>query len=246
MVQCCVPSWVIPGSVAANAAFLRGKAHAVMLCAFEHAPLLPVELPETPSNLHWHVHLPTDLPWTQGGRSAGAAACCIMDQARRLVNAHSLAVLHPPHGFSLELSAVLLQDFRAEWESHGWPAHSLLLENQPDAGLESLLTLAEAAPLDLCLDVAHLALSGDLTHGMLHRLPRDQVRQIRMMHWAAPRNGKDAHAPLTQFTRPWLDVCRELAVAFPHAVDVLEVFDWPGVLASWDRLRTWKSGNSPS
>ena len=227
------PSWVMPGSVAENAVFLRNKVRGVMLCAFEHAPRLPVELPETRGDLHWHVHLPTDLPWEAGGEAAGRAACRIMRQTKHLHDKATLAVLHPPRA----PAAAPLKDFLRVWRAEGLPGETLILENLPETELDALITLTEIMRIGICLDVAHLALSGNMKHAAANR---NRLEAVRMVHWSAPENGRDAHAPLTAYPVRDQIVCRELARQFPHAADVIEIFDWPGVRASWELLRAWR------
>ena len=98
-----VPSWVIPGEIADNARFVSGRAAEVGLCFFETEACLaygeadlPVDLAGLP--LSWHVHLPVDLPWGEGGGRAAEVALRLMDKtdflgARR-------AVLHLPDGLA--------------------------------------------------------------------------------------------------------------------------------------------------
>ncbi len=234
MLPVCVPSWVIPGNVAENAAFLRGRVRSVMLCAFEHAPRLPTVLPETSCGLSWHVHLPVDLPWESGGQAAGLAACRVMEQARHLCDEATMAVLHPPRPDARPG----LEAFLRVWEAYGLDRRSLLLENLPETDLEALITLTRAAHIGVCLDVAHLALSGKLAHAPAKR---DMLDAVRMIHWSAPRGGRDVHAPLTGHDDNGLRLCRLWAERLPHALDVIEVFDWQGVSASWELLRDWRN-----
>ena len=226
------PSWVIPGSASDNADFLRGKVTGIMLCCFEHAPRLPAELPQEPCDLQWHVHLPTDLPWEQGGGVCAQAACAIMDTAAHLLNAHSRAILHPPPG------PALLADFVRVWQRAGYALHSLLLENVPEARTGLPGFVAACPDLRLCLDAAHLVLSAPaaraewLAAGALHR--------VDMVHWSAPAAGRDAHAPLTELDADAKKLYRHIAECTSAAVDTLELFDWSGIPASWDILRAWR------
>ena len=237
-----VPSWVIPGSPAVNAAFLRGRAQGIMLCSFEHAPLLPVELPASSFDLCWHIHLPVDLPWKQDGATAGAAACRIMAGAAHLLCASSRVILHQPPQPSF------LTGFLRVWNEAGLDNSTLLLENLPDLTPDSAKKSAEkiisaSHGLRLCLDVAHLALSRSpaLTEQAVEAL----ARQTDMIHWSAPGStGKDAHAPLTALDASLRKLYGYIAKSMPDALDVIEVFDWEGVSASWDLLRSWRRGGT--
>src|SRR5574344_135891 len=94
-----VPSCVIPAHIPENAAFLTGKVREVGLCFFESASclaygpdVLPAALAELP--LPWHVHLPLDLPWQDGGLRAAETACRLLEKIAYLSPCG--AVLHPP------------------------------------------------------------------------------------------------------------------------------------------------------
>lgn len=234
MLPVCAPSWVIAGSLAENAAFLEGNVYSAMACLFEHAPALPNPLPSAPGRLLWHVHLPTDLPWNEGGSQAGIRACSVMDSMRHLLQPESMAVLHAPP--SLEA----LQHFMREWANAGWKAKQLVLENIPEADVFALPPLCEKTGAGLCLDAAHLALFGNLSHAVGDSA---LLARVRMVHWSAPIGRHDAHAPLDQLAAEHLPTYRMLAQHSTNSVDVLEIFDWQGLLASWDTLRTWRNGH---
>jgi hypothetical protein len=61
-----------------------------------------------------------------------------------------------------------------------------------------------------------------------------------MIHWSAPCGDRDAHAPLTDLDAGRKKLYRHIAESMPRALDVIEVFDWDGVLASWEALRDWR------
>ncbi len=67
------PSWVMPGTVATNCAFLATRVDEVGLLFFEHQSALaygPEDLPPSLAELPltWHVHLPLDLPMHRAGK----------------------------------------------------------------------------------------------------------------------------------------------------------------------------------
>ncbi|MDO5484253.1 MAG: hypothetical protein Q4F27_05035, partial [Desulfovibrionaceae bacterium] len=74
------PSFVLPGTVAENAAFLAGKVDEVALCLFEAQACLAYTAADMPAALadlplRWHVHLPVDLPWpTTAGKAEARRA----------------------------------------------------------------------------------------------------------------------------------------------------------------------------
>lgn len=94
------PSFVIPAHIPENAAFLTGKVREVGLCFFESASclaygpeILPAALAELP--LRWHVHLPLDLLWEDGGTHAADTASRLLEKIQHLSPCR--AVLHPPY-----------------------------------------------------------------------------------------------------------------------------------------------------
>jgi hypothetical protein len=102
------PSWVRPGTLAENCAWLAGKVHEAGLLFLESRACLAYgdeDLPPWLSSLplRWHVHLPLDLPWAAGAAGAGEAAgperaaeicLALMDKLDFL--GVRQAVLHPP------------------------------------------------------------------------------------------------------------------------------------------------------
>jgi hypothetical protein len=220
----------MPGSIADNASFLGGRVRGVMACLFEHAPKLPNRLPASRHALAWHVHLPTDLPWDDG-TAAGERACAAMETVRHLADGATLAVLHHPP------SLRCLEAFMRPWKAAGWKAEQLLLENVPEADMAALPSWCDRVGAGLCLDVSHLALFGNLTHAVHDST---LLARIRMVHWSAPRGGKDAHAPLGEIAAELVPACRLLAETVRDCVDVIEVFNWQSLQDSWDTLRAWK------
>lgn len=226
------PSFVLPGTVAENARFLAGRVEEVGLCCFETAGCLaytaadlPPELAELP--LRWHVHLPVDLPWGDGGEAAAGAALAVFGRVAYL--SPHLAVLHPPADLPRDAARKALAAFARRWRAGGAPP--LLLENIRGCQLTGLgLAFLEGEGLGVCLDVGHL-----LGYAQAELLASELPERARLIHWSAPgpQPGKDRHLPLPALTAGQRAVARGLLRRIsPEAVHLLEIFDWPGVKAS--------------
>jgi hypothetical protein len=236
----------VPGSAAANVAFLSGRVRGVMLCCLESSPRLPSPCPDPDAfgpQLDWHLHLPVDLPWEQGPQAAAAVALRVAaatDRLPRAAGSRPSAVLHLPPDIRL------LPEFERIWNSCA--SMRLLLENTPEAFFPEFSAAPPGqAPAGLCLDVAHLVL-----FCARHRLrparlcPPERLAALEMLHWSAPCNGRDAHAPLTQLDGEGKTLYRSLAQQTDGKLDVLEIFDWQGLAASWAVLRGWRKGQGDS
>ena len=230
MTDIAAPSFVMAGTVADNAAFLAGKVGEVGLCFFEGASCLaygeadmPPALARLP--LRWHVHLPVDLPWGQGGAAAARMARAVYDKAAYL--APHCAVLHPPVDFSLEEQGALLREFALVWGN----ACPLALENI-EHGDFSLLAPDAVCDFCFCLDVGHLLAFGQ------ERILKQKtlMERVRLVHWSAPGDG-DRHLPLTALTPSQHARARAVGALLPQGVrHLIEVFRWAGVVESFPVL----------
>ncbi|SDF14713.1 cobamide remodeling phosphodiesterase CbiR [Desulfovibrio legallii] len=241
------PSFVLPGTVAANARFLAGKVDEVGLCFFEARACLaygPADLPPALARLplRWHVHLPVDLPWPARAAGAHPAAPCVA--LARAVAAKAaylrprLAVLHPPDGAPARQRR-LLADFAALWQAGGGPP--LLVENidvcDPAALGRGFLPDHN---LRLCLDVGHL-----LGYAQCRLLHSALPEEAELLHWSAP-DGGDRHRPLTAFTPEEVRTAAGLMVRAPRtAVHLAEIFQWDGLAASLPVLAALAQGALP-
>ena len=230
------PSCALPGTVAENARFLAGRVPEAALCCFETAGTLAYtkqDLPTHPERLPlgWHLHLPLDLPWEDGAEAAAEAALAVCHKVSRFLP--RFAVLHPPVDMPAEKARALLAAFAARFRSHG-PV--LLLENIRGCQLTELgPDFLDGEGLGVCLDVGHLL--GYAQAGLLaSKLPE----RARLIHWSAPgpTPGEDRHLPLTALTEGQrATVLGLLPRLSPHAIHLLEVFDWAGVEASMRWLK---------
>lgn len=239
------PSFVFPGTVAENARFLAGKVAEVGLCCFETAASLAytdVDLPPDLAHLplRWHLHLPVDLPWAEGGEAAAEAALAVLGKVRYL-EPH-LAVLHPPGELlAKETMEQALAVFAQRWNESRGPG--LLLENICGFQLAELgADFLDRHSLGVCLDVGHL-----LGYAQAELLASDLPERARLLHWSAPgpNQGQDRHLPLDALTREQQEVVKALWPRIsPKAVHLLEVFHWEGVTASRRWLENLASGES--
>lgn len=220
------PSFVMPGTVAENARFLSGRAAEVGLCLFETRACLEYGAEDLPPDLAalpltWHVHLPVDLPWEDGGAAAASSALTVLEKVRYL--APHVAVLHPPetHGDPARRDALLVS-FAAAWRGSGI---SVLLENIDGCPLTDMVDVICGQDFGVCLDVGHL-LGYDQ-----NRLPKtpELMERVRLVHWSAP-GVRDQHLPLTALTPEQRTAARRVAAGLPDGVThLVEVFHWRGV-----------------
>lgn len=238
------PSWVMPGTLAENCAFLAGKvAEAGLLLLETDACLaydetdLPPALADLP--LRYHAHLPTDLPWETP--EAAAAACArLLDKTAFLSapGAGMRAVLHPPEAAGASVAARLVGRLAAAFAALGRDPGTLLLENVAGNNLAGLRGVIREYGLGVCLDTGHA-----LAYGQ-EALLRDAflLERTAMLHVNAPGVGDKAarHLPLTALDRAGLRVCADFCRAVPvRAVIMLEMFRWRDILDSLPLVRSW-------
>lgn len=193
------PSWVTPGRIAENAAFLQQKCSElpwppklhkkieIGLCFFEAAACLAYTKADLPPSLSllpisWHVHLPIDLPfYAQGAASEDVRQSldiCLELMRKTAFLKTKKAVLHPACGLN-KPEENLTAYFIELWVKAGHKASDLLLENQPAQNLSHLQILAASSGCGLCLDLAHLCMDSEeqLSHG-----PCQQKEQNKDAH----------------------------------------------------------------
>lgn len=190
---------------------------------------LPEQLSDLP--LSWHVHLPSDLPWHEGGAAAAVPALSLMDKTAFL--GARRAVLHPPVG--TDDGPRRLAAFVRHWEKAGRdPAH-LHVENIRGEDLTGLWPTIEHLGCKVCLDMGHVLSYGQ--HGIMG-LPGIGGR-VGMLHANAPGRG-GRHLSLDALDEQGREVAARVCDLVPdEAVIMVEVFDWAGVASSLPLLEAW-------
>ncbi|WP_171267847.1 cobamide remodeling phosphodiesterase CbiR [Oceanidesulfovibrio marinus] len=225
------PSFVIPGTVPENCAFLEPLVDEVALCFFETAACLEygeADMPAYLANhaLSYHVHLPLDLPETPAGLHS-----VLPDLVRKaLYLAPRFWVLHPPK------TPALLEAAVAALAEAGIAPRDILLENVGEPPIAPLLSLAYDLDMGFCLDTGHLLRLGErelLKEPLL-------LERTRCIHACAPDPaGSGRHYPLDTLDHAGLGLLDSLlAGAGGLETVVLELFERRGFersLAFWNR-----------
>lgn len=234
-----VPSFVLPGTVAENAFFLSEQVAEIGLCFFELGACLNYTAKDIPTQLaalplRWHVHLPTDLPWAQGGEAAAHCALAVVQKAACVCL--RWAVLHPPHG-DKTLQEELLIEFMSIWTKKS--TLPILLENLEGVSLLDLSPVLWQKNVYICWDMGHMLAFG---HENIILRP-DLLERIKLIHWSAPGDEqnslqKDRHLPLSYLTKAQYDISQKVVRTLPAQVcHMIEVFSWAGVQESYPVLQ---------
>ncbi len=231
------PSWVMPGGIAANAAFLAGSVDQCGLCFFETAACLNYSQADLPADLaslplSWHIHMPLDLPWQDARETAQICASLAAKAAHLDIR---YIVIHPPdcrNGWpdGCRSCRKKLQKFADCWRklAHG----QILLENVPWCDVQCLgRDFMDSTGLGLCLDVAHA-----LAYGQKELLRCWLLSATALVHWSAPGDG-DRHLPLTELAPAQWRLAAQIMARLPAtATHMLEIFNWNGIEASLPKL----------
>ncbi len=242
-VRWAAPSFVVPGTVAANCRVLAGTAPEVGLLLFETRACLDYGEADLAGDLAglgltYHVHLPLDLPWAAGADAVWAAVSGLVEKTAHLRPWGF--VLHPPGGAEAEEALTALA---RRWAAQGLDPADLLLENVEGVDPGPWYALSRDLGLSLCLDLGHLL-------AYKQQVPahaRDWAR-VRMLHLYAPgglRGGRARHRPLPELDAAGRAGLRELWARAPHdAVRMIEVFELAGLTASVEWLAEWTKANA--
>jgi hypothetical protein len=223
------PSWVWPGTVADNCQKLAGIFPEVSLMFLEAQACLAYGRKDLPPDLaglplRWHVHLPIDLDWPHGAKTAMESVEALARKAAFL--SPWSFVLHPPPGGAKERRALLAEVSRL-WRDAGREPRDLLLENTRDAGPVELLALSRDLGFGLCLDLGHI-----MAYEQALPALRKFAGQVRMLHLNAP-GPKAGHLPLTRLSPDGKGLLRGLLEAAGRdAVLTLEIFEPQGLFDS--------------
>ncbi|MFW5733895.1 MAG: cobamide remodeling phosphodiesterase CbiR [Oceanidesulfovibrio sp.] len=225
------PSFVIPGTIPENCAFLEPLVDEVALCFFETRACLEYGADDLPDHLarhalSYHVHLPLDLPEEPDA---------LRDSLKGLVAkvaflAPRFFVLHPPP------SEELLRTAADALSEAGVPTGNILLENVGAPPIAPLLSLAYDLGMGFCLDVGHFLRLGEreiLGQGAL-------LERARCLHAYAPDpEGTGRHQRLSLLDGEGLAFLDALLARLPNLdTVVLEVFDRHGFERS---MAMWQS-----
>ncbi|MBS3780401.1 MAG: hypothetical protein KGY41_08400 [Desulfovermiculus sp.] len=226
------PSFIWPARVGENCRRLQGLVDEAALVFFQTQGCLEYDQEDLPPwmvnlDLSYHLHLPLDLPWEQGGEATADAAVALADKVA-FCRPWGY-VLHPPRETRTFLS------FHRRWCYHGLSSSSLILENIEDNDLTSIMPAVVETECRICLDFGHLIAYGQwklLDEVSLHN-------RLCMLHVYAPVGGH-SHKSLTELSvRDHHTLMSLLAVLPTTGVVVLEVFSWPDLQSSLDIFSLW-------
>lgn len=254
------PSWLLPGTVAENCAWVADNLQAhvseVALMFLETEPclaysdeeLLPPWLvrpePEEPEEdedapepepapLSFHVHLPLDLPWEQGLEKTWRKIEGLLARTARLTPRRY--VLHPPpEGISLRMLA-------GHFAAAGIEPRKVLLENVEGNDLTEIWPEVLESGFGACVDLGHILLYGQYRMLALPGLGK----RVDMLHLSAPDPARPGqHLPLTELDDTGRLLLGSMLDALsPGATVTLEVFDIDGFSASLEALLALQPGS---
>jgi hypothetical protein len=225
------PSFVWPARVGENCRRLEGMVDEVALTLFETRACLEYGEEDLPADLagldlSYNVHLPLDLPWTQGADEVYGNVRALAENTDFL-RPHSF-VLHPP-GDERELRRLIRL-----WSGSRKP-ESLAVENIEGDDLRGHWPLIRTSGCRVCLDLGHLLAFGQEklleTPGLLER--------TSMLHLYAPGpNGE--HDTLSRLDAHGFRLMQYVLRNIPaSSVVVLELFHPELLGESLDIFRSW-------
>ncbi len=220
------PSFVRPGTIAENCAFLADKVDEVGLVFFETKACLAYNENDLPPwlpnlDLSYHVHLPLDLPWSQGVDAVFAVIATLAAKVSYL--SPTTWVLHP---HPLAPPALL----EARFTKLGINPANVLLENIKECDLTEIWDKILKTSLSICLDIGHVLAYSQHT---VTQLP-DLWKRVRMLHAYAP----DLRYPSRHSSLALLDqqgrklLQHALKSLRSDAVVNLEIFNEDGLISS--------------
>ncbi len=219
------PSFVIPGTVRENCAWLRNSFPEVGLMLYETKACLAYGQDDLPDprkvrGPRFHAHLPLDLDWERGLDAVLSDIESLLAAVGPL-KPHCL-VLHPP------ADPALLPPLARGFARLGFPARRVLLENVEDRSLIDIWPHIQSCGYGLCLDLGHLLLYGQMA---LLGLPGVFAR-THMLHLSAT-DARGRHLSLARLDEKGLAALdRLLAGIEPGCVVLIEVFDPEGLRES--------------
>ncbi len=234
------PSFVYPDTVAGNCRRLCELYPEIALTFFQGQACLdyteddlPQDLADLP--LRYHVHMPLDLPWSEGEAAVSAMIRGLVGKAAYL--APTAYVVHAVE--DAEALAVLARSFaRAEVA-----AEKVLVENVREFDPAKFIPQIQEHGFSICLDLGHML---DYSQENLINLPAITSR-TRMLHLNAPDRigGTGRHQSLDTLDAAGRTLLRRLLrVIRPKETVVLELFSPDKLESSRDELerlcRDWE------
>ncbi|SMF04938.1 cobamide remodeling phosphodiesterase CbiR [Desulfovibrio gilichinskyi] len=180
------PSWVIPGTVAENCRYLKGRVHEVGLLFFETAGSLayteedlPADLAET--GLSFHIHHPLDLPWHEGADKIAQIMNVLSNKAAHLNPAAH--ILHPPKAGPQ--AGHLLSDLAEKLRETAIDPETVFIENIKENSLENNIKVIRDCGFKVCLDLGHMQ-----AYSQQKLLDTEGIWDlVKMLHLNAPGMG---------------------------------------------------------
>lgn len=219
------PSWVWPGTVGENCRRLGEVFDEVGIVLFESQASLAYtdeDLPPTLAelSLRYHLHLPLDLPWSQGVFAVRHIIEGLLDKTAFL-DPWGFVLHAPPH-------AKLLDEVAFCFIHRGIKPDRILLENTKEFNPLEFWCDIRYLGLNVCLDLGHLMA---YNQERLLDLPRLWPR-VKLIHLSAPGEG-DRHLPLTELDREGRRLLRVILSRMgPDTVVMPEVFEPEGLAES--------------
>lgn len=236
----CAPSWVMAGTIAENAEFLKNKVSNLCLNLFETQACLNYTEKDLPKSLttlfsHFNLHLPVDIKWPNQNLETEIKK--IIKIIKKIIKKTeflnpSFAVLHPPSG-NIEYKKQALTIFANYWEKEN--SIPILLENISTCNIIELgKNFLEETGYGFCLDVGHL-----LGYNQKELFHTKLIEKAKLIHWSAPGN-QDQHLALTKFTEEQRKNAYSLYLRMSNtAIHLIEVFNWQGIEQSIPILKLW-------
>jgi hypothetical protein len=221
------PSFVWPATVGENCRRLQHLVHEVSVVLFDTRHSLEYTEEDLPPDLAslpltYHVHLPLDLPWTEGTKAVLGAVRGLRRKVAPLEP--RCFVLHPPR------SRTAFLDFVRAWRDSGLQDRDLVLENIAGNDLRDLWPDILQTRCRVCLDLGHITAFGQ---ERLLEAPGLWER-VCMLHVYGDKRG-DSHLSLQELTPRGHALLQSMLRRLPAGcVVVLEVFSPSDLHSSLD------------
>jgi hypothetical protein len=238
------PSCVLPADVGTNCTALARHFPELGLCFFETGACLAYGEADLPQALRalpvrWHLHLPLDLPWSQGPQAVAGTILALAEKVAGL--APWAYVLHPPEDAGLLRSLARILDGGSGGRLG---PEALLVENIQGRDLERMWPVVRELGLGVCLDLGHMLERGQEDFLDLPGL----WAHTRMLHLNAPDRARPGrHAALDTLDAAGLALLERMLAAFaPGGTVLLELFSPRELFDSLRFLEGFRAGINTS